>query len=134
MNILSYYLEVRMYRKWTNEKLIQAVKESNSYSEVINKLGLKSKTAGNRSTIKKYIKILNIDISHFHSERFGKRKSKPLDDVLVKNSEYTSSSSLKKRVIKEGMLEEKCYECNITHWNNKKLSLQLDHINGVNDD
>ena len=37
--------------------------------------------------------------------------------------------------VKEKILEEKCSICNINNiWNNKKLVLQLDHINGNNKD
>jgi hypothetical protein len=56
-----------------------------------------------------------------------------LEDILVENSSY-KNVHLKKRLFKEGLLKEICYECKITHWNGKKLSLQLDHINGINND
>ena len=41
---------------------------------------------------------------------------------------------LKERLVKEGILEYKCAECGISKWNNKPLSLHLDHINGINND
>jgi len=37
---------------------------------------------------------------------------------------------VKKRLIKEGLKENKCDICGITEWNNKELSMQLDHIDG----
>jgi 5-methylcytosine-specific restriction endonuclease McrA len=36
--------------------------------------------------------------------------------------------------VKENRLEYKCANCGIKEWNNLPLSLQLDHINGVNND
>ena len=41
---------------------------------------------------------------------------------------------MKRRLIKEGILKDKCYECGISEWRGKKLSLHLDHINGDNTD
>ena len=47
---------------------------------------------------------------------------------------FTHIDYLKKRLLKENVLEYKCDECGINEWNNKKLSLHLDHINGNNRD
>ena len=58
-----------------------------------------------------------------------------LDEILVKNSSYMNIRSLKNRLIKEKRLEYKCTMCgNIGIWNGQKLSLQLDHINGIHND
>lgn len=56
-----------------------------------------------------------------------------LADVLVVNSTFTRAN-LKRRLLAEGMLKQVCAICGISSWQNKKLSLQLDHKNGVNDD
>lgn len=42
--------------------------------------------------------------------------------------------TVRKRLLEEGILRHECYECGITHWFGKALTLQLDHINGINDD
>jgi Zn finger protein HypA/HybF involved in hydrogenase expression len=42
--------------------------------------------------------------------------------------------SVSKRLIKELSWEYKCIDCGISEWNNKKISLELDHINGNNTD
>ena len=58
-----------------------------------------------------------------------------LDKILVENSNYQNRSSLKKRLIREAKLEYKCYQCGGNdEWNGKKLSLQLNHKNGINND
>ena len=59
-----------------------------------------------------------------------------LSHLLVENSSSgISTSRFKKRLIKEGLLEEKCYECGIGPiWNGKALVLQIDHTNGVSND
>ncbi len=38
------------------------------------------------------------------------------------------------RLFKEGIKKEQCENCNNTHWLNKKIPLELDHINGNNTD
>ena len=112
---------------------------SKSLTEVLIKMGLKP-AGGNYSVISKYIKKYNIDISHFETikernDRIGFRTlQKKLSDVLTENS-YFSRSQLCKRLISEKLLEYKCQKCNNNgEWMDKKITLQLDHINGINND
>jgi hypothetical protein len=56
----------------------------------------------------------------------------PIQDFLVENSSTMNSSYLKNRLLKEGILKNKCALCGQgPEWNGKPLSLQLDHIDGV---
>ena len=84
------------------------VKESIFYSDVAVKVGYKTAYTNNR-VIKKRIKQLGLDISHFQK---GKRKKIPLKDICVKNSTYTTTH-LKKRLFKELNWEHKCSFCNL---------------------
>jgi hypothetical protein len=43
-------------------------------------------------------------------------------------------SHLKLRLVRLGLIEERCHECGITDWRGSALSLCLHHVNGVNDD
>jgi 5-methylcytosine-specific restriction endonuclease McrA len=63
------------------------------------------------------------------------RKKISLNDIIVGNFPNYPTGKLKKRLVKEGILEYKCVLCgnNGTH-NGLPLTLQLDHINGVNND
>jgi len=49
-------------------------------------------------------------------------------------SAHATRASVRKTIIREELIPYKCGMCGIDEWNNKKLSLHLDHINGVNDD
>lgn len=61
-------------------------------------------------------------------------KTKSLEEVMVENSPY-SRGCLKARLLKAGILENKCSLCGqAAHWHNKPLTLIMDHINGVNND
>ena len=66
----------------------------------------------NFDTIKKYILIYNIDISHFKGRAWNKGMPNTdysaihkLDEILKKNTNF-KSDTLKKRLIAEGLKEE----------------------------
>lgn len=85
------------------------------------------------------VKELNLDTKHFTGQGHLLGKSHnfkpplPLSKILV-NGRAISSSKLRKRLIKDGILLNMCIECGIHEWNGKNLSLHLDHINGNHDD
>lgn len=109
------------------------VKNSYTLTEICEKMNL-VKSHGNRRTIKKYIKINDIDISHFYvvkNKITGKKFE--LNEILIEGSSYTSISHLKERLYKEGIKKRECELCGQDeNWNNMKISLILDHIDGVN--
>ena len=41
---------------------------------------------------------------------------------------------IKRRLLKAGILENRCEECELTEWRGKPLSIQIDHRNGIKDD
>jgi len=123
---------------WEKDNLDKIIKTSKSQSEVLMNLGIRN-AGNNYKTLKKYIQLYDIDISHFvkNYDRVVKLniKSKiPLENILVENSNY-SRTNLKKRLYKEGLKERKCELCGQgEEWNKMKISLILDHKNGVHDD
>ena len=54
----------------------------------------------------------------------------PTNEILEGKHPYYQTLKLKKRLIKEGIKENKCDICEITEWNGKPISMQLDHIDG----
>lgn len=57
-------------------------------------------------------------------------KRVPLEEIMKKNSSF-SRCQLKKRLLNEGVLEERCSTCGLgPEWQGHHLSLALDHING----
>ena len=131
-----YDTGVIMYKKvnWKDEQNIRTVCSSaTSLSEVCRTLGIIPQS--NIRTLNKYIKLYDIDISHFNSSPSLPAKCKiPLNEILTKNSTY-SRWHLKNRLIEEGIIPIVCDECGLTkEWNKKPLTLHLDHINGDNTD
>lgn len=124
-------------RKYQKEEFTTLVKSSKTITEVLHKLDLIA-AGGSHHTIKKYIKKYDIDTSHFEtpSDR-AKNLSKdpvPLVEILVENSNY-SRFSLKRRLYKEGFKQPKCELCGQGEvWHGKRMSLILDHINGIRND
>lgn len=124
--------------KVSKENFEKIVKDSETYKDVLLKLGLPAKSGGNYKTLKQRLILEKINISHIENNKklFRGESSlkKSLKDYLVIGS-CISTSRLRKRLIEEGIIENKCSECGqLPLWNNKILVLQLDHINGNHTD
>jgi 5-methylcytosine-specific restriction endonuclease McrA len=125
-------------RKWTDEQLTEVVKTSFSLAGVIRGLGL-CLFGQSYVTVKKHIKRLNLDTSHFTGRGHLKGKTHnwskaiSLDQILVKGSGF-NTFHLKHKLLKLGLLEYKCTICKLVDWQGKCLSLQLDHVNGDSSD
>jgi hypothetical protein len=126
--------------KWTKEILEPAAKKCKSFAELMRHLGLKP-SGGSHRLISNKIRAYQIDISHFTGPAHLKGRAHnwtkriPFDKILVQNSSYTNTGRLKIRLIREGLLANKCHACNCDPvWLNKPLSLQLDHVNGISND
>lgn len=55
----------------------------------------------------------------------------PLPELLERGK---SRHNIKHRLIRAGILKNRCDECGLTEWRGKALSIQIDHINGIKDD
>jgi hypothetical protein len=128
-----------MKTKYNKEELIEAVKKSYSIAETCRNLSIRP-IGGNYKTLNILIKEFNIDITHFTGQgwnvglKFRPMKTYSLEDILVENSQYRSSYGLKKKLFGLGVKQEKCEICLNSLWNDKKIPLELHHINGVNTD
>lgn len=130
--------------RFNEENMSEAIVNSKNIKESLVKMGLRA-AGGNYKVFHNKIKEYKIDISHFESkDEFYERVLKnhiigikiPLTDILVENSTY-NRTSLKKRLYNEGLKERLCEipGCGQGEiWLGNKISLILDHINGVHDD
>jgi Zn finger protein HypA/HybF involved in hydrogenase expression len=129
-------------RKYTDEEFINAVKESCSILQVLKKVGLKA-AGGNYKIAKERIKNLGLYTDHWkdgrkrqgwaRGKKFYERYRIPLSEILKENTNY-QSYKLKNRLIKEKILEQKCYTCGNTEWLGRPIALELEHKNGNNKD
>ena len=121
----------------TDEQFVELVRNSTNISEVLFKLGYSVK--GNSwgfSQVRRRMEALNLTPQQFK----GKSALKTSDDRLInpenllcKNSKH-ARNVLRRYILSNNLIPYKCAICGITHWNNKALSLELDHINGINND
>lgn len=121
------------------EKYKTIVKESQSMGHLLELLGI-VKAGGNYSTMRQRIRELNIDTTHWEKtkrQRQGWQRGKigwreiPLSEILVERSTYKGGThKLKLRLIRAGLLQKKCYGCQLTEWREFPIPLELEHING----
>lgn len=125
--------------KYSLSEFVNAVSNCYSISAVLRCLGLVP-SGGNYKIFYNYIKKNNIDISHFTGQGHLRGKTNhynkplPLEQICVENSTYNYSNSLKKRLINNKILTQKCYSCGLVEWLNQPIPLELHHINGINND
>lgn len=128
--------ESQMSPYWSDEEFVIVVKKSKSIGEVVRHFGCPTNQGHYNRQFHKTVQKLNLDISHLREgvKQINFNKKIPIEELLVVGP-YRSTQSFKERLLKEKILQNKCSECSLTDsWNNKKLSLQLDHINGNNCD
>lgn len=109
----------------TREMFEMACRESTNLSEVFRNLNVR-RSGGSYDFAQRCIKEWNVDITHFA------KPSNPLDRLTVRPNQ--PKGDLRGYLLKIGR-EYKCEECGLTDtWNNKKITIQVDHINGINYD
>lgn len=87
-----------------------------------------------RPTVSKYAKALGIDVKNVggKGKPHGTRRYE-LKDILEGHYPHYPTSKLKSRLVAEGYKKEVCEECGCgAVWNNKPLTLQVDHKDGDN--
>ena len=120
-----------MRYKHTKEELENAVKKSLAIAGVCRELNIKA-CGGNYKTLHHKFNEWGIDTSHFTGSAWnqGKKftpfgKTYDLVDVLIENSPYKNTNSLKKRLFKENIKTKQCELCQLTEWNGKEIILEL---------
>ena len=114
-----------------NDRIVEIVDvalSSSSATSAASRLGIKY------STFRIHAKRLGV----FNTNQSGKGIPKPISDerkiplneiIEGKHPQY-QSNKLRIRLLKEGVKEHKCENCGLTEWLGKKISLELDHIDG----
>ena len=124
-----------MKNKYEKNYFSEIIKNSINYTDVCRKLNIGT-GKGNRDTIKKYVNEYGLQIEHFYIPSKVKLKNKfSLDEILIENSNYIHTTSLKNRLYDEGLKQRCCELCGQgEEWMGKKMSLILDHKNGTHND
>lgn len=123
-----------VFKKFSDQQLSYAVKESYNYSQVLRKLGAGS-SGSTFMHFKKRIETLGLDVSHFRKNVhcIGKSPKTKLsfEEILICNriGRREKSYVLRRALIESGE-EYKCKICSLVKWKDKPLTLHVDHING----
>ena len=122
----------------TDEQFVNLIKNSTNISEVLFKLGYTVK--GNSwgfSQVRKRMTDLNISMSLFKGKGAAIEKTRSgalTAEMLFKENCKHNRTCLRRFIVANDILPYKCAICGTKEWNGKTLSLELDHINGINND
>ena len=130
-------MENKIY-KLSDEQFVELLKKSSTISEVLFKLGYTVKgNSWGYSQVKRRMDDLNLDYSIFKGKsaviKPGMLNNVKKEDILKENCKH-QRTVLRRYVIKNNLIPYKCAICGCTEWQGKTLSLELDHINGINND
>lgn len=136
--VKKYQLSTNGWFSFNKNELIKVVSESKSRNEILSKLG-KNNSSNSYRSLKRAIDRYDIDVSHLmnssDSLKLKYREKYVSNENLFTANSKTSRGTIKKRIIDNKLLEYKCVKCGQDeNWNNEKLTLILDHKNGVNND
>ena len=112
---------MRKYRHYTEEDLINAVKKSKSIAEILRSLDLRQ-AGGNFNTIKIKIAKLNLDTSHFTGQLWSK------GERIKEWASFKRVKNFRSHLIKQK--GHKCEKCLQSIWFGDSIPLEVHHIDG----
>ncbi|MGO9821002.1 MAG: HNH endonuclease [Solirubrobacteraceae bacterium] len=115
----------------------EAVAAATCWADTLRLLGYEVKGANHR-TVQRWAVRWNVPTGHFDPNVARRRSSKAraiaLEQALVENSSYPRGA-LKERLLASGLKQRVCEMCGQDEvWEGRRMSLVLDHINGISDD
>lgn len=126
-----------MFRGIDDDKLQEIILDSTSISEVLKKINLKPAGA-NHIDLTNYLKNSNFD-----THTLVGRKIKRFDNTGIPNKKLSqqltfnstrNSAMIRRRLISEGIKENKCELCGTSSWRGEDIVCELHHINGDRSD
>ena len=125
------YVRAALYRKLN---FASVVGRSTTLKQVLVHFGLRP-AGGNFRVLRRWLSQWDISTEHFVGTPPPRsREPIPLERVLVERSPYPRSK-LKQRLYADGLKQRACELCGQgEQWHGARMSLILDHINGVADD
>ena len=131
-SIKKFNLDISSFTNRTDrwDILPDVINECNSISDVLRAVGLQNQ-GDNHKTAKRYLKEMNLPIPKGSG---GSQTPYTYEEIFCKNSRV-HRSTVKTWILHGTLIDYSCAICyNKGEWRGEKLSLRLDHINGVNND
>lgn len=131
---------------FTDEQIYEFIEKSKSFRQLILKLGFSSNGSGDYVYVKTQLDKRDINYQRLLKIRTNSNTVLKVDEkgrilqkysneeVFIVNSKL-DRGSIKKRILDQKLILYVCQGCGLgDEWNGKKISLQLEHKNGVNND
>jgi hypothetical protein len=123
--------------RYSETEAREAIAASLTWTEALRRLG-RCPTGGASSVLKRWAAVWEIPVDHFDANaarsRGAGRRRRDLTEILVPGS-TVSRAQLKRRLYDAGLKSPRCEICGQgEQWRGRRLSLVLDHVNGVRDD
>lgn len=125
--------------KWADRNVVVALVENSiSISDLLRKAGL-SVVGANSQTVTKWIAYHQINTDHFELgyervNQYNASRKRPHSEIFCEGSDVRQVI-LRREYSRLPDIEYSCVKCgNNGEWDGSPLTLQLDHINGVNGD
>lgn len=126
-----------MKKEYAIDKLIENADKCVNMLDLCHKMGIVHVGGEDYKEIRELAKELGITLKFSYTRGAAKvGEKRPLEEILVENSDYKNATTLKNRLLREGVKENRCEnpECGISEWHGKPISLQIHHINGIHND
>lgn len=111
---------IMKYKNWSLQDLRKAVRKSKSIANVLRCLDLVP-VGGNYKTVKKYIGLLDLDISHFTGKLWNKGGFSVLGTL-------STNKAIKNSLV--ARFGHVCMSCKKKSWLKQPIPLEVDHIDG----
>lgn len=111
-------VEGRRRHHWTDDDLAAAVRDAETVSAVLRRLGY-APSGGMHRLVVGHIRRLGLDTTHFRGQAWSRGRSaatrapRPLSEVLVRNSPMRNTGHLRKRLVAAGLKEARCELCGL---------------------
>lgn len=127
--------------KMPADQFSELVQSANSVGDVLRAFGLQNQGGNNRTAYRRIVeeglwdKKFKKGLDNNKGRRLGPSNLRiPNDKLFCEQSEHRRMI-VRRRVLVDKLLPYECQMCgNSGNWDNKPLTLVLDHINGVNND
>jgi hypothetical protein len=109
------------YRKYSREEIIKLYKDGVPQKEILKRLGCA------KSTVQRTLWAAGV-----MPAPKTKHPPMPITFYLVNGQKY--HSRLRRGLLREKLMENKCSKCGISEWCGEKIQLHLHHKNGIKTD
>lgn len=123
----------------STDELQKILDESDSFTEVCKKLGLNAHSGSIRTLYRRVVED-KLDTTKLRNNLSKRRKFTGFQKTLIETAIFTENSTttrktVRKHILRFNIIKYECKKClNSGEWMGEPLSLQLEHINGINND